>query len=45
MATGLAASTEHWLGTDHIGRDLLSWLIYGSSSVFIAFATDAICWV
>ena len=39
MANGLAApSTEHWLGTDHIGRDLLSRLIYGSrSSVFIAF--------
>ena len=39
MANGLAApSTEHWLGTAHIGRDLLSRLIYGSrSSVFIAF--------
>lgn len=39
MANALAApSAEHWLGTDHIGRDLLSRLIYGSrSSVFIAF--------
>ena len=39
MLNGLAGpSTEHWLGTDHLGRDLLSRLIYGSrSSVFIAF--------
>lgn len=39
MANGLAGpSPEHWLGTDHLGRDLLSRLIYGSrSSVFIAF--------
>ncbi len=39
MANGLAApSAEHLLGTDHLGRDLLSRLIYGSrSSVFIAF--------
>ena len=39
MANALSApSAEHWLGTDHIGRDLLSRLIYGSrSSVFIAF--------
>lgn len=39
MANSLAGpSPEHWLGTDHLGRDLLSRLIYGSrSSVFIAF--------
>lgn len=39
MANSLAApSKEHWLGTDHLGRDLLSRLIFGSrSSVFIAF--------
>lgn len=39
MANSLAGpSRTHWLGTDHLGRDLLSRLIYGSrSSVFIAF--------
>ncbi|MGI6090011.1 MAG: ABC transporter permease [Saccharofermentanales bacterium] len=39
MANSLASpSAEHLLGTDHLGRDLLSRLIYGSrSSVFIAF--------
>lgn len=39
MANSLASPTwEHWLGTDHLGRDLLSRLIYGSrSSVFLAF--------
>lgn len=39
MGQGLAGpSKEHWLGTDHLGRDLLSRLIYGSrSSVFLAF--------
>ena len=35
-------SREHLLGTDHLGRDLLSRLIYGSrSSVFIAFFATA----
>ena len=40
MANSLAGPSQtHWLGTDHLGRDLLSRLIYGSrSSVFIAFA-------
>ena len=39
MANSLAPpSADHLLGTDHLGRDLLSRLIYGSrSSVFIAF--------
>ena len=39
MANSLAGPSQtHWLGTDHLGRDLLSRLIYGSrSSVFIAF--------
>lgn len=33
-------SGEHWLGTDQIGRDILSRLIYGArNSIGIAFAT------
>lgn len=33
------ASSEHWLGTDNIGRDLLSRMIYGGrTTIFIATA-------
>ena len=33
------ASAEHWLGTDNIGRDLLSRMIYGGrTTIFIAAA-------
>lgn len=33
------ASAEHWLGTDNIGRDLLSRMIYGGrTTIFIATA-------
>lgn len=43
MANALAPpSAGHLLGTDHLGRDLLSRLIYGSrSSVFISFFATA----
>lgn len=36
-------NSEHWLGTDNLGRDMLSRLIFGArNSVGIAFATTAI---
>jgi peptide/nickel transport system permease protein len=37
------ASPEHWLGTDNLGRDLLSRMIYGArTTIFIAVVATAI---
>jgi peptide/nickel transport system permease protein len=37
-----APSFEHWLGTDHMGRDMLSRIIYGArTSVIVGFAATA----
>lgn len=37
------ASAEHWLGTDNIGRDLLSRMIYGAqNTIFVATAATAL---
>jgi peptide/nickel transport system permease protein len=39
-------SAEHWLGTDNLGRDLLSRMIYGArTTIFIAAVATAISFV
>ncbi len=39
-------SAEHWLGTDNLGRDLLSRLIYGArTTIFIAAVATAISFI
>jgi len=39
-------SAEHWLGTDNIGRDLLSRMIYGGrTTIFIATAATALSFI
>jgi peptide/nickel transport system permease protein len=45
LSNGLAGpSAEHWLGTDHLGRDVLSRLMWGGRfSVTIAAITLVIC--
>ena len=30
----ISPSSEHWLGTDHLGRDILSRLLYGATTSF-----------
>lgn len=40
------ASSDHWLGTDNIGRDLLSRMIYGGrTTIFIATAATILSFV
>ena len=41
-----AWNNEHWLGTDNLGRDMLSRLIYGArNTVGIAFVTTALAFL
>lgn len=40
------SSREHWLGTDQIGRDLFTRLLYGArNTIFIAFVTTLLSFV
>src|SRR3990172_3993881 len=36
-------SATHWLGTDHIGRDVLSRLIWGSRVILVLAPLSVIC--
>jgi peptide/nickel transport system permease protein len=42
----LPMSRDHWLGTDHLGRDMYTRLIYGArNTIFIALVTTALAFV
>ncbi len=42
----LTMSADHWLGTDHLGRDLFTRLIYGArNTIAIAFITTMLSFV
>ena len=42
----LSSNSENWLGTDHLGRDLFTRLVYGArNTITIAFATTILSFV
>ena len=42
----LSSSSENWLGTDHLGRDLFTRLVYGArNTITIAFVTTILSFV
>jgi peptide/nickel transport system permease protein len=42
----LPSSGENWLGTDHLGRDMFTRLVYGArNTIFIAFVTTILSFV
>jgi len=46
LSTLQGPSAAHWLGTDNLGRDVLSNIIYGARvSIIIGFSATAICTV
>lgn len=38
----MGPSPEHWLGTDHMGRDTLAMIVYGAREVFTVAAITAV---
>jgi ABC-type dipeptide/oligopeptide/nickel transport system permease subunit len=41
-----AGRFRHWLGTDYLGRDILSWLIHGArQSLWVALIAALLAWV
>ncbi len=42
-AISAAPSLQHWMGTDHLGRDVLSRLIYGSRPILLLAPLSVIC--